>query len=67
MRKMVAQRDPEMRLLRMLEVLKRVGLGKTTVYRLISENEFPAPVRIGAAALWSSEKIDEWIRSRVDA
>lgn len=53
---------------RLPKVLARAGLGKSTVYKLISEGKFPRPVSIGARAIgFVSEEVDEWINSRVAA
>lgn len=56
--------DPELseRLLRLSEVTRRVGLGKSMLYRLISENKFPAPYKISpGASRWSELEIISWI------
>jgi prophage regulatory protein len=50
------------RLLRLPEVRKRVGLGKTMIYELIANGRFPRPYKITpAAARWSEREIEEWI------
>lgn len=36
--------------LRTPSVLKRTGLARSTIYRLMSENKFPAPVRLADRA-----------------
>ena len=58
--------DPQPpRLLRREEVERRCGICRSTVYRLIDEEDFPAPVRIGSRAVrWRESDIDAWIRSR---
>ncbi len=33
--------------LRMPTVLRLTGLGRSTIYRLIADNKFPCPVRLG--------------------
>lgn len=50
-----------MNLIRLPEVLERVALKKTLVYKLIAEGEFPRPVKAGVASLWVDEEIDDWI------
>ena len=53
------------RLLRRAEVERRCGICRSTVYQLMQEKEFPAPVRIGPRAVrWRETDIDAWIRSR---
>ncbi|WP_375188531.1 helix-turn-helix transcriptional regulator [Sphingobium yanoikuyae] len=50
------------RLLKLDEVMRRVGLGKSMVYRLISEGQFPAPYKISPfASRWSEQEIVTWI------
>jgi prophage regulatory protein len=44
------------------EVARRVGLGKTMIYKMIGEGRFPAPYKITpAAARWSDCEVTAWI------
>ena len=53
---------------RLDKVMARTGIGKSTVYRLISEGKFPRPVPLGARAVgFLSEEVDAWIDARVAA
>ena len=55
----------EKRTLKREEVLGLVSLSSATVYRMMSQGEFPRPVRVGRrAARWRSEEIEEWLASR---
>lgn len=50
------------RLLKLEEVIRRVGLGKSMIYRLISQDRFPAPYKLSAAASrWSEQEVVAWI------
>lgn len=50
------------RLIRIDEVKRRVGLGKTMIYRLIHEGTFPAPYKLSPfASRWSEREIIGWI------
>lgn len=50
------------RFIRIEEVKRRVGLGKTMIYRLVQEGKFPAPYRISPwASRWSDQEIARWI------
>lgn len=50
------------RLIRLDEVKRRVGLGKTMIYRLIQESRFPAPYKLSPfASRWSEREIVAWI------
>ena len=49
-------------LLRMTEVKRRVGLGKTKIYAMIAEGKFPKPHRVTAPAVrWSARDFDRWV------
>lgn len=54
-------------LIRMPEVLRRIGYGKAWVYKLIALNLFPKPVKIGTRSIaFVESEIDEWINSRIE-
>lgn len=53
--------QPE-RFLKLDEVKRRAGLGKSMIYRLIQEGKFPAPYKLSpAAARWSERELVAWI------
>ena len=53
-------------LLRLPQVLERVGLGKSSVYAMIQRKEFPAPIKIGGRiSAWDSSAIDAWIEEQI--
>ena len=53
------------RLLHRREVEKLTGLSRASIYRLMSEGEFPRPVRVSAKAVrWKESDITTWIQSR---
>lgn len=54
----------EPRLIRLPELQCRIGIGKTKIYAMIKSGDFPEPVKIGKASLWSSEKVTEWIEEQ---
>lgn len=50
---------------RMSTVLRMTGLGRSTIYRLIAEDKFPAQVRIGARAVgWRWSDLERWSAAR---
>ena len=54
-----------MRVMRLDEVVARVGLSKSTVWRYIDEGDFPPPIKLGPRASgWIEHEIDDWIASR---
>jgi prophage regulatory protein len=54
------------RLIRLPEVRHRVGLGRSTIYRWMSEGKFPKPVQLGGYAVaWAEHEIENWIDDRL--
>jgi prophage regulatory protein len=52
-------------LLRMPSVIQITGLGRSTIYRLVAEQKFPSPVRLGERAVaWRRSEIDAWSETR---
>jgi len=55
-----------MRFLRLKEVKERIGLGTTSIYKMINEGTFPKPVKIlGKNVAWIDSEVDEWIMQRI--
>ena len=54
--------------LRLPEVKAVTGLSKTSLYALIREKSFPAPVRLGPRAVaWVRSEVRQWAVERVHA
>jgi prophage regulatory protein len=54
------------RLLRLPEVLQRVGISRAGLYRAIKEGSFPAAINIGDRAVaWVESEIDAWIQAKI--
>ena len=52
--------------IRLAEVKRRNGYSKAWLYRLISQNRFPKPVKIGARSIAFVEgEVDAWISERI--
>ena len=52
-------------LARLPTVMQATGLGRSTIYRMVAEGVFPAPVRVGARAVaWRWADLDCWYESR---
>ncbi|HQS03701.1 MAG: hypothetical protein B7Y07_10870 [Halothiobacillus sp. 24-54-40] len=49
------------RLIRLPEVMNKVGLCRTSIYMLIAGGQFPTPRKLGRASLWIEAEIDQWI------
>lgn len=53
--------DQSSRILRLPSVIAMTGLGRSTIYRLMSESRFPSPVKVSARAVgWRSEDLAAW-------
>ena len=54
------------RLIRLPEVQHRVGLGRSTIYRWMSEGKFPKPVQLGGYSVaWSEREVEACISDRL--
>ena len=57
----------EIKLYRMIEVVRITGLRPSTVYKQIREGRFPKPVKITSrTSAWTNTSIDEWIEEKLD-
>lgn len=50
---------------RIKEVLKRVPISRSLIYKLTANGAFPAPVKLSErTSLWRAEDVNNWLRSR---
>ena len=57
--------NPRRRVLRRPEVEERVGLARSTLYKLIGLGQFPAPIRLSVNSVgWLEEDVENWLASR---
>ena len=44
-----------------------LGISRSTIYRLMLDEEFPRPIKLGRRAVgWKSEDIDEWLLGQAE-
>jgi prophage regulatory protein len=56
------------RKLRRQLVESQTGLSRSKIYDLITRDEFPRPIKIGARAVgWVEADIEAWINAKIDA
>jgi len=56
-----------LRLIRLPEVIDRVGLSRSTICMFMQQGKFPKSIKLGSRAVaWSSKEIDAWIQDKVD-
>lgn len=54
------------RIIRLPEVQRKTGLGRSSVYKYMKENGFPKSITLGPRAIgWLENDIDHWIAERV--
>ena len=59
--------DPD-RILRIREVLNTTGLSRATLYHMVRDGTFPAPLRLNTRAVeWRRSQVQGWIADRPDA
>jgi prophage regulatory protein len=56
----------QQQLLRLPDVLTRVGWGRSTLYMKVNNGEFPPPIALGPRArAWISSEVDGWIQQKI--
>lgn len=64
---MLAHADVLMHL-RLPAVKRLTGLGRSTIYRLMSLHEFPSPVKVSKRAVaWRRTDLEQWSKTRPSA
>jgi len=59
--------ENKMQILKCKEVIRITSLSTATMYRMIKEDRFPAPIKLSAhASGWIESEVYEWIRSQMD-
>ncbi|MDC1329791.1 AlpA family transcriptional regulator [Pseudomonadales bacterium] len=54
--------------IRLPEVRQKVGMSKSFVYDLISQDKFPKPVKVSPRiSCWVAAEVDQWVQERIDA
>jgi prophage regulatory protein len=50
------------KLLRLPEVMELVRLGKSTIYEMVKQKRFPAPLKQGGGNFWIDAEIDAYLQ-----
>ena len=54
--------------IRLPAVLQKVGMSKSFVYDLITQDKFPKPVKVSSRiSCWVAAEVDQWVQDRIDA
>lgn len=55
-------------LIRLPEVIKRTGVSRATVYRLMNKRAFPLPVKISEKAIaFVESEVNDWIENLINS
>ena len=53
------------RIMRRPEVEASTGLSRSTLYAMMTEGEFPRPIRLGKRAVgWAETEVSDWLDTR---
>lgn len=62
---MTNQNSKNLRIIRMPELQKKIGLCKASIYNRIAEGSFPKPISLGGRSVgWIESDLDQWIFER---
>lgn len=54
------------KILRLKEVTKLTTLSRSSIYRLMSDEEFPTSIKLGDRAVaWLEAEVEQWIEERI--
>lgn len=55
------------RILRLPDVESKTGLACSSIYLMVSNNTFPAPIKLSKRSVgWLENEIDQWIEDRIN-
>ena len=53
-------------ILRRSQLEKQLGLTRSTIYKMMQDNAFPRPIKIGRRAVgWPENEVHDWLEKRV--
>lgn len=53
-------------ILRIREVKKLTGLGRSSIYAKVARREFPPPIKLGERASgWLASEVSDWVQARI--
>ena len=65
----MTEQGSSLRIIRMRELVSKVGYARSTIHALIKEGRFPEPFKLvpnGRANGWLEETIDKWMQARAN-
>lgn len=65
---MTTSSNQQSRIIRLSEVINRVGLCRASIYNLIKAHDFPAQIQLGLNSVgWVESDVQTWINNRIAA
>lgn len=56
-----------MKVIRLNQVIDSTGLGRSTIYKYITEGKFPAPIKLSERCVgWLESEVQQWIKNRIE-
>ncbi|MCW8880322.1 MAG: AlpA family transcriptional regulator [Kangiellaceae bacterium] len=56
------------RILRMCDVVKMTGLSRSTIYNLVTEEKFPAQIKLTERTVgWLESEVEDWLKERIES
>ncbi len=65
----MTEHGSSLRVIRMKELVSKIGYARSTIHALIKEGRFPEPFKLvpnGRANGWLEETIDKWMQDRAN-
>jgi len=57
--------DTNEKLIKIKTVIEYIQISRSTIYLMISRDEFPKPVKIGGSSLWRLSQIRDFINKKI--
>jgi len=48
-------------LIKLPEVCRQAGFGKSAIYDMIKTGTFPGPIKLGYGSRWSQQEVQAWV------
>ena len=64
---MSLERVHRLKLLNLLQVLARIGVSRSALYKWMANGTFPKKVKMGSRTAWVEAEVDAWMLDRVQA
>lgn len=55
------------KIIRLPEVMQRVGLSRATIYNKVKDGSFPAQIKLGRLSGWVESEVQTWISNQIKA